>query len=132
MRGLAIVVPRWASTVVGVLHPFVEVQRGHAAAAPNLGLLLEEQGALAEAEAAYRRADQRGDATGAFNLVALAGECLVTSCWMVGIPPLEKMVIELHAGLTISTACTEQVKSRIDRIHCTGSNIARVVVPHRP
>ena len=33
--------------------------------------MLEEQGALAEAEAAYRRADQRGDAEGAFRLGVL-------------------------------------------------------------
>ncbi len=46
-------------------------ERGHGAAASNLGVLLEERGAEEEAEAAYRRADERGDAASAFNLGAL-------------------------------------------------------------
>jgi TPR repeat protein len=37
-------------------------------------VLLEAQRRPAEAEAAYRRADQRGDATGAFNLGVLLHE----------------------------------------------------------
>ena len=37
----------------------------------ELGVLLAEQGALAEAEAAFRRADERGDAVAAFNLGVL-------------------------------------------------------------
>jgi TPR repeat protein len=48
-------------------------QFGHAAAATNLGVLLEQQGDPATAEAYYRRADERGDPNGAFNL-ALALE----------------------------------------------------------
>ena len=44
---------------------------GDAAAASNLGVLLEHRGDLAAAEAAYRRADARGSADGAFNLAAL-------------------------------------------------------------
>ncbi len=42
-----------------------------AAAASHLGMLLEERGDLAGAEAAYRRADERGDAAGTFRLGAL-------------------------------------------------------------
>ena len=41
-------------------------QRDHGTAASNLGRLLEEQGALAEAEAAYRRADELGDSCWCF------------------------------------------------------------------
>jgi tetratricopeptide (TPR) repeat protein len=37
-------------------------------------VLLEEKGELDEAEAAYRRADERGHATGAFNLGVLLEE----------------------------------------------------------
>jgi Flp pilus assembly protein TadD len=37
-------------------------------------VLLEQRGDLAGAEAAYRRADQRGDATGAFNLGGLLAD----------------------------------------------------------
>ena len=37
----------------------------------DLGVLLAEHGALAEAEAAFRRADERGDADAAFNLGVL-------------------------------------------------------------
>jgi Flp pilus assembly protein TadD len=44
---------------------------GHAAAASNLGVLLEEHGDPAGAEAAYRRAAGRGDAVGAFNMGTL-------------------------------------------------------------
>ena len=46
-------------------------QRGDAAAASNLGVVLERRGDLAGAEAAYRRADARGSADGAFNLAGL-------------------------------------------------------------
>ncbi|HXO06998.1 MAG TPA: hypothetical protein VN880_03160, partial [Solirubrobacteraceae bacterium] len=44
---------------------------GHAAAASNLGLLLENNGDLDGAELAYRRAADRGDVAGMFNLGAL-------------------------------------------------------------
>ena len=37
-------------------------------------MLLEQRGDLDGAEAAYRRADARGDATGAFNLGGLLAE----------------------------------------------------------
>jgi tetratricopeptide (TPR) repeat protein len=37
-------------------------------------VLLEERGDLSAAEAAYRRADQRGDANGSFNLGLLLEE----------------------------------------------------------
>ncbi|MFZ0089866.1 MAG: tetratricopeptide repeat protein, partial [Solirubrobacteraceae bacterium] len=40
----------------------------------NLGLLLERQGDWTAAAAAYRRADQRGDAIGAFNLAVALEE----------------------------------------------------------
>ena len=43
-------------------------------AASNLGVRLDRRGDLAEAEAAYRRADVRGDANGAFNLAGLLAE----------------------------------------------------------
>ena len=43
-------------------------ENGDAAAALDLGLLLESQGDLAGAEAAYRRADEGGDALAALNL----------------------------------------------------------------
>jgi LPXTG-motif cell wall-anchored protein len=46
-------------------------ERGDAAAASNLGVLLEQRGDLPDAEAAYRRADSRGSAEGAFNLAGL-------------------------------------------------------------
>ena len=46
-------------------------QRGHPAAAHNLGLLLEQRGDIARAAAAYGRADDRGDADGAFQLAIL-------------------------------------------------------------
>jgi peptidoglycan hydrolase-like protein with peptidoglycan-binding domain len=49
-------------------------RRAVAEGAFNLGVLLEEQGELAEAEAAYRRAAERGDATAAFNLGVLLEE----------------------------------------------------------
>jgi tetratricopeptide (TPR) repeat protein len=42
-----------------------------AATALDLGVLLEDQGDIAGAEAAYRRADELGDAAGAFNLALL-------------------------------------------------------------
>ena len=48
---------------------------GHAAAACNLGVLLEARGDIAGAEAAYRRAAKRDDANGAFNLGVLLEEC---------------------------------------------------------
>lgn len=48
--------------------------RGDAAAASNLGVILERRGDLAGAEAAYRRADARGSADGAFNLAGLLFE----------------------------------------------------------
>jgi tetratricopeptide (TPR) repeat protein len=47
---------------------------GHAAAACNLGVLLEKQGDPEAALAAYGRADQRGHSDGAFNLGALFEE----------------------------------------------------------
>ncbi|MEA2161353.1 MAG: phospholipid/cholesterol/gamma-HCH transport system substrate-binding protein, partial [Solirubrobacteraceae bacterium] len=43
-------------------------QDGHAAAAANLGLLLERRGQRTAAEAAYQRADERGSGLGAFRL----------------------------------------------------------------
>ena len=46
-------------------------ERGHAAAAVNLGVLLEKRGDTARAAAAYRRADERGDADGSFELAML-------------------------------------------------------------
>ncbi len=49
-------------------------ERGDAAAASNLGVVLEHRGDLAGAEAAYRRADARGSAEGAFNLAGLLVE----------------------------------------------------------
>ena len=49
-------------------------QRGDAASATNLGMLLEQRGDLAGAEAAYRRADERGDGNAAFNLGGLLAE----------------------------------------------------------
>jgi peptidoglycan hydrolase-like protein with peptidoglycan-binding domain/tetratricopeptide (TPR) repeat protein len=48
--------------------------RGDAAAAWELGGLLEQRGDLAGAEAAYRRADGRGDVNAAFNLGGLLAE----------------------------------------------------------
>ena len=41
-------------------------EQGHPQAATRLGLLLESRGDVARATAAYRRADERGDADGAF------------------------------------------------------------------
>ena len=46
-------------------------QRGHATAAHNLGVLLEERGDIAGAAAAYSRADERGVADAAFQLAML-------------------------------------------------------------
>ncbi len=43
-------------------------QQGHAAAAVNLGQLLERRGQRSEALAAYQRADERGSGLGAFRL----------------------------------------------------------------
>jgi tetratricopeptide (TPR) repeat protein len=43
-------------------------------AASNLGVVLEQQGNLDGALDAYRRADQRGDANGAFNLGVLLAQ----------------------------------------------------------
>jgi peptidoglycan hydrolase-like protein with peptidoglycan-binding domain/Flp pilus assembly protein TadD len=45
-----------------------------AAEACNLGVALERQGDIPGAEAAYRRADERGDANGAFNLGGLLAD----------------------------------------------------------
>jgi len=50
------------------------VDRGHDGAATNLGVLLEEHGALDEAEAAYRRAVEHGAAAASFNLGVLLEE----------------------------------------------------------
>jgi peptidoglycan hydrolase-like protein with peptidoglycan-binding domain/TPR repeat protein len=49
-------------------------RRGHAAAACNLGVLLERHGQIRAASAAFRRADQRGHAVGAFHLGFLLEE----------------------------------------------------------
>lgn len=49
-------------------------QNGDAAAAFNLGILLEDRGAITEAEAAYRRADNRGHGAAASNLGVLLEE----------------------------------------------------------
>jgi hypothetical protein len=46
-------------------------QRGHAAAAFNLGVLLEERGDIDGAAAAFVRADERGDADGALEVARL-------------------------------------------------------------
>lgn len=47
---------------------------GDAAAATNLGVVLEQRGDLEGAIAAYRRADERGDVNGSFNLGCLLSE----------------------------------------------------------
>ena len=57
------------------------------ARASSLGVLLEQRGDLAGAEAAYRRADERGDAVGAFNLAAMLAERNDTAEAEAGLPP---------------------------------------------
>ena len=53
----------------GAERPYAEAdEHGHAAAAANLGLLLERRGKRSEALAAYQRADERGSGLGAFRL----------------------------------------------------------------
>lgn len=46
--------------------------RGNARAADAVKCVLEQRGELAEAEAADRRADERGDPAGAYNLARSA------------------------------------------------------------
>ena len=49
-------------------------ERGHAAAANSLGILLKERGDLEGAEDAFRRADERGDAAATNNLGVILKE----------------------------------------------------------
>jgi tetratricopeptide (TPR) repeat protein len=75
--GVAWAVRECQSAWLGLVEPQAEAawrradDRGHAAGAYNLGVLLEQRGDLDDAEAAWRRADDRGHAAGAYNLGVL-------------------------------------------------------------